>query len=86
MKKAYAKPELLFESYELNTAGNCAPGYGNANASGPEQCSFAPKDNPFLKLFYDYTTQGCDFDAPSAGFCYQNVGAMSGGGNNIFQS
>lgn len=85
MKKAYAKPELLFESYELNTAGNCVAGYGNANASSPDQCSFTPKDNPFLVLFYE-STQACEFDAPSAGFCYQNVGAMTGGSNNIFQS
>ncbi len=85
MKKAYTKPELLFESYELNTAGNCAPGLGEANATGPETCTYKPNDLLGFTLFYS-TNPACEVEAADEGFCYQNVSSPGPSGFPMFQS
>lgn len=74
MKKAYSKPELYYERYELssNIAGNCATGLP-AGEIGPydyETCTVGIGGGN--KLFLN-TAIGCD-TAPSEeeiGFCYE---------------
>ncbi len=74
MKKAYCKPELYYESYELssNIAGNCAtglPSVGEVNMSNYGDCRVDVGGGDFLFLAQGI---GCN-TAPSEGdgYCYQ---------------
>ncbi len=74
MKKAYCKPELYYESYELssNIAGNCATGLpvGEVNMSSYSSCAVNVGGGDFLFLNDGI---GCT-TVPSEGdsYCYQS--------------
>lgn len=73
MKKAYSKPELYYERYELssNIAGNCATGLP-VGEIGPANYQSCTVNVGVGKLFLD-TAIGCDTEPSEKeiGFCYE---------------
>jgi len=74
MKKAYVKPEMFYENFELShNIANCGyTGRTNYNLNDPNNCSYEYK--PGNNLFYDTTAQACTVDANTVGadiYCYQ---------------
>ena len=88
MKKAYVKPEIVFESFLLSTsiAGNCESIVGNPSKN---VCGIPDEnDIPGMNLFIG-TVNGCDIkvaeDEYTDGnntFCYHNPTEY----NNLFNS
>ncbi len=70
MKKAYVKPQLYFDSFELSTsiATGCSAGYDhdNTNFGSPNNCNyFYGTDKVFLNLI------SCDIEDPGESmYCY----------------
>ena len=85
MRKAYSKPEILFESFTLNTniAGDC-----NKKTNTPAQysCAYEIEDEFLgtLKIFLDTMTGICfttEADGEYNGICYHTPY-----GENLFNS
>ncbi len=74
MKKAYSKPELYYERYELssNIAGNCATGLpvGEINSGTYVDCKVSVGGGNFLFLSEGI---GCNTEPIEGnGYCYQS--------------
>lgn len=81
MKKAYSKPQILFESFALSTsiAGDCEKMVGN-----PSRGTCGLPGTGGLTVYLD-TVSGCDFtqdDGAGDGFCYHAPTDL----NNLFNS
>lgn len=75
MKKAYVKPELFCEEYELSTAiaGNCGTGFSafNVNSGDPYSCSYTIR-NKTVFLTPGICTEVIAKDDESM-YCYQTA-------------
>ena len=89
MKKKYIKPEILFESYELNTSIATCFWDLNVNNTSKDTCAASSENEggqPDLLLFVD-TNKVCnlspeDYNAANEDYCYENGTAS----NNVFNS
>lgn len=86
MKRAYTKPELFCEDYELSVeiAGNCGRKFSNSvNHNDPKYCYYEMGDD----IIFITSNSVCDGDALNAfdgtSFCYET---NSYGENIIFAS
>lgn len=74
MKKAYVKPELFCEEYELSTAiaGNCGTGFSafNVNSGDPYSCSYTIR-NKTVFLNEGICSIIPETDGADGTFCYQ---------------
>ena len=69
LRKAYSKPEIMFEDFTLSTniAGNCG-----AIVGSPSQGTCGIPDNDGDSFFTVGVIEGCTIGGDEDGFCYDN--------------